>query len=166
MKNIILVGMPACGKSTIGVVLAKTINKNFVDTDLLIQRRENMTLQEIINAYGNEHFHNVEEEVLLDFDGEEYVVATGGSAIYFDKAIKKFKRNGVVVYLKVSLDTVLKRLNNIKTRGVTLAKGQTLADLYNERIPLYEKHADIIIDTENCTVEETIEKIIKKIEEK
>lgn len=166
MKNIILVGMPACGKSTIGVVLAKTMNKNFVDTDLLIQRRENMTLQEIINTYGNKHFHNVEEEVLLSFDEEDYVVATGGSAIYFDKAIKKFKENGVVVYLKVSLDTVLTRLNNIKTRGVTLEKGQTLADLYNERIPLYEKHADIIVDTENCTVEEAIEKIIKKLEEK
>ncbi len=166
MKNIILVGMPACGKSTIGVVLAKTLNKNFVDTDLLIQRREGMTLQEIINAYGNEHFHKVEEEVLLSFEGHDYVVATGGSAIYFDKAIKKFKENGVVVYLKVSLDTVLARLNNIKTRGVTLAKGQSLSDLYNERIPLYEKHADVIVDTEGLTVEEAIEQIIRKLEEK
>lgn len=165
MKNIILVGMPSCGKSTVGVVLAKTLNKDFVDTDLLIQRREKKTLQEIINTEGNEYFHKVEEEVLLSFDEEDYVVATGGSAIYFDRAIEHFKEKGTVVYIRVSLDTVLERLNNIKTRGVTLEKGQTLEDLYNMRIPLYEKHADVIIDADNCTVEETIEKIIEKIEE-
>ena len=165
MKNIILVGMPSCGKSTVGVVLAKTLNKNFVDTDLLIQRRENKTLQEIINTSGNEYFHKVEEEVLLSFNEEDYVVATGGSAIYFDSAMEHFKEKGTVVYIRVSLETVLERLNNIKTRGVTLEKGQTLEDLYNMRIPLYEKHADVIIDADNCTVEETIEKIIEKIEE-
>ena len=166
MENIILVGMPSCGKSTVGVVLAKTLNKNFVDTDLLIQRREKKTLQEIINTEGNEYFHKVEEEVLLSFDEEDYVVATGGSAIYFDSAMEHFKKKGIVVYIRVSLNTVLERLNNIKTRGVTLEKGQTLEDLYNMRIPLYEKHADVIIDADGCTVEETIEKIIEKIEEK
>lgn len=166
MENIILVGMPSCGKSTVGVVLAKTLNKNFVDTDLLIQRREKKTLQEIINTEGNDYFHKVEEEVLLSFDEEDYVVATGGSAIYFDNAMNHFKEKGIVVYIRVSLETVLERLNNIKTRGVTLEKGQTLEDLYNMRIPLYEKHADVIIDADNCTVEETIEKIIEKIEEK
>lgn len=166
MENIILVGMPSCGKSTVGVVLAKTLNKNFVDTDLLIQRREKKTLQEIINTEGNDYFHKVEEEVLLSFDEEDYVVATGGSAIYFDNAMNHFKEKGIIVYIRVSLETVLERLNNIKTRGVTLEKGQTLEDLYNMRIPLYEKHADVIIDADNCTVEETIEKIIEKIEEK
>lgn len=163
MENVILVGMPSCGKSTVGVVLAKTMNKGFVDTDILIQQREKKTLQEIIDAQGNEYFHNVEESVLLDFDGEDYVVATGGSAIYFDRAMDRFKERGRIVYLQVSLDTVLERLSNIKTRGVTLEKGQTLADLYARRIPLYEKHADIIIPGDGCTVEEVVEKIVEAL---
>ena len=161
MENIILVWMPSCGKSTVGVVLAKTVNKGFVDTDILIQQREGMALQEIINSRGNAYFHQVEEQVLLDFDGEDYVVATGGSAIYFDRAMDHFKEKGKIVYLKVSLDTVLKRLNNIKTRGVTLEKGQTLGDLYNQRIPLYEKHADIVIEADGLTVEEVVERIVE-----
>lgn len=166
MSNIILVGMPSCGKSTVGVILAKTLNKDFVDTDLLIQRKKKKTLQDIINTWGNDYFHKVEEEVLLSFNEDDYVVATGGSAIYFDKAMDRFKENGTIVYIRVSLETVLERLNNIKTRGVTLEKGQTLEDLYNLRIPLYEKHADIIIDGDGFTVEETIEKIIEKLEER
>ncbi|MBR3785376.1 MAG: shikimate kinase [Firmicutes bacterium] len=161
MENIILTGMPSCGKSTVGVVLAKTMNKGFVDTDILIQQREGCTLQEIIDEKGNDYFHKTEEQVLLDFDGKDYVVATGGSAIYFDRAMAHFKENGKIVYLKVSLDTVLTRLNNIKTRGVTLEKGQTLGDLYNQRIPLYEKHADIVIEADGLTVEEVVERIVE-----
>lgn len=165
MENIILVGMPSCGKSTVGVVLAKTMNKAFVDTDILIQQAEKKTLQEIIDEKGNDYFHQVEERTLLDFDGKDAVVATGGSAIYFDRAMEKFKEHGKILYLKVSLDTVLTRLNNIKTRGVTLAKGQTLADLYARRVPLYEKHADLVIEADGCTVEEVIEKIIEAVKE-
>ena len=161
MENIILTGMPSSGKSTVGVVLAKTMNKGFVDTDILIQQREGCTLQDIIDEKGNDYFHNIEEQVLLDFDGKDYVVATGGSAIYFDRAMAHFKRNGKIVYLKVSLDTVLTRLNNIRTRGVTLEKGQTLADLYHQRIPLYEKHADIVIEADGLTVEEVVERIME-----
>ncbi len=163
MKNVILVGMPACGKSTIGVVLAKTMNKGFVDTDILIQQAESRTLQEIIDQEGNDYFHHVEEQVLLDFDGEDYVVATGGSAIYFDRAMDKFKEKGVVVYIKVTLDTILERLNNIKSRGVTLEKGQTIADLYEQRIPLYEKHAGATIEADGLSVEEVVEKIIELV---
>lgn len=163
MRNVILIGMPSCGKSTCGVVLAKTMNKGFVDTDLLIQQKEGMALQEIINQHGNAYFHQVEEKVLCDFEGYNYVVATGGSAIYYEKAIEKFKKNGTVVYLKVSLDTVLTRLRNIKTRGVTLAKGQTLEDLYKERIPLYEKYADVVIESEGCNVEDLVEKIMQAL---
>lgn len=163
MQNVILVGMPSCGKSTVGVVLAKTMNKGFVDTDILIQQREKKTLQEIINEKGNDYFHHVEESVLLDFDGEDYVVATGGSAIYFDDAMEKFKENGRIVYLQVSLDTVLERLSNIKTRGVTLEKGQTLADLYQQRIPLYERHADITVISDGRTVEEVVEQIVEAL---
>lgn len=163
MQNIILVGMPSCGKSTVGVVLAKTMNKGFVDTDILIQQAEAKTLQEIINEKGNDYFHQVEERELLGFEGENYVVATGGSAIYFDRAMEKFKEKGLIVYLQVSLETVLERLSNIKTRGVTLEKGQTLADLYAQRVPLYEKHADIVISGDSLTVEEVVEKIIAAI---
>ncbi|WP_419024963.1 shikimate kinase [Emergencia sp.] len=163
MKNVILVGMPACGKSTVGVVLAKTMNKGFVDTDILIQQAESRTLQEIIDQEGNDYFHHVEERVLLDFDGEDYVVATGGSAIYFDRAMDKFKEKGVVVYIKVTLDTILERLNNIKSRGVTLEKGQTIADLYEQRIPLYQKHADMVVEADGLSVEEVVEKIVELI---
>ncbi|SCK02280.1 Shikimate kinase [uncultured Eubacterium sp.] len=163
MKNVILVGMPACGKSTVGVVLAKTMNKGFVDTDILIQQAESRTLQEIIDQEGNDYFHHVEERVLLDFDGENYVVATGGSAIYFDRAMDKFKEKGVVVYIKVTLDTILERLNNIKSRGVTLEKGQTIADLYEQRIPLYQKHADMVVEADGLSVEEVVEKIVELI---
>ena len=163
MKNVILVGMPACGKSTIGVVLAKTMNKGFVDTDILIQQAESRTLQEIIDQEGNDYFHHVEERVLLDFDGEDYVVATGGSVIYFDRAMDKFKEKGVVVYIKVTLDTILERLNNIRSRGVTLEKGQTIADLYEQRIPLYQKHADVVIEADGLSVEEVVEKMIELV---
>lgn len=164
MDNVILIGMPSCGKSTCGVVLAKTMNKGFVDTDILVQQKEGMALQEIINQNGNEYFRQVEENVLCDFEGYNYVVATGGSAIYYDSAMKHFKENGKVVYLKVSLETVLERLSNIKTRGVTLEKGQTLEDLYVERIPLYEKYADVTIESEGCTVEELVEQIIDALQ--
>ena len=164
MGNIILVGMPSCGKSTVGVVLAKTMNKGFTDTDLLIQQAEGKTLQEIINENGNDYFHRVEERELLAFDEENCVVATGGSAIYFDRAMEKFKEKGVIVYLQVSLDTVLTRLSNIRTRGVTLEKGQTLEDLYRQRIPLYEKHADVTICGDGLTVEEVVEKIVAALQ--
>ena len=163
MKNIILIGMPSCGKSTCGVVLAKTINKGFVDTDLLIQQREGKKLQEIINTHGNEYFRKVEEEVLCDYDGRDSVVATGGSAVYYERAMAHLKENGVIVYIRVSLETVLRRLNNIKTRGVTLEKGMTLSDLYEERVPLYEKYADVIVDGDQCTIEELIEQMIERI---
>lgn len=160
MSNVILVGMPSCGKSTIGVVLAKTMNKGFVDTDLLIQQKEGRTLQKIINEHGNEYFHRIEEQVLLSVNVEDFVIATGGSAIYYDRAMEHFKKNGKIVYINVSLETILERLNNIRTRGVTLGKGQTLADLYEERVPLYEKHADIVIEAEHLHIEEIVEKII------
>lgn len=159
-----MVGMPSCGKSTVGVILAKVLNKGFVDTDLLIQKQEGKTLQNIINEKGNDYFHQVEEQVLLDFDGENFVVATGGSAIYFDSAMNRFKEQGTVVYLQVTLETVLERLHNITTRGVTLAKGQTLEDLYRQRIPLYEKHADHVVTCDGLTVEQVVERIVQVVE--
>ncbi|MEG1084738.1 MAG: shikimate kinase [Anaerovoracaceae bacterium] len=165
-KNIILVGMPACGKSVIGVVLAKTIQKKFLDTDLIIQERENLPLQEIINNEGNDYFKKAEEEVLSTLNTENTVIATGGSAIYYPGAMEYLKKNGQVIYLKVSLKTIKGRLHNIKTRGVTLGKGETIDGLYQRRIPLYEKYADITIETENLTVEESVTKIVNTINPK
>ena len=145
MSNIVLIGMPACGKSITGVVLAKTMRKSFTDTDLLIQEREERPLQEIINESGNDYFRKVEESVLKTLDISNSVISTGGSAIYYPAAMAHLKENGIVVYLKVSLGTIEQRLNNIKTRGVTMKKGDTIASLYEERIPLYEKYADVTI---------------------
>ncbi|MHC1722408.1 MAG: shikimate kinase [Aminipila sp.] len=159
--NLVLIGMPACGKSTIGVVLAKTMGMKFLDTDLLIQEREGALLQELINKKGNDYFKKVEEYVLRTLSTENTVISTGGSAVYYPEAIKHFKKNGLVIYIKVSFEGIEKRLDNITTRGITMAPGQTLKDLYDQRIPLYEANADIIVDTEGLTVEQTIEKIIE-----
>ena len=162
MNNIVLIGMPGCGKSSAGVLLAKTLEKDFVDTDLLIQKCEGMSLQEIIDTRGNAYFRDVEDAVLMSFDGDNYVVATGGSAVYCHAAMEKFRQDGdTIVYIKVTALEIIKRLSNIKTRGVTLAPGQTIEDLYNERVPLYEKEADIIVETEGLDLEETVTKIAK-----
>ena len=162
MNNIVLIGMPGCGKSSAGVLLAKTLEKDFVDTDLLIQKCEGMSLQEIIDTRGNAYFRDVEDAVLMSFDGDNYVVATGGSAVYCHAAMEKFRQDGdTIVYIKVTAHEIIKRLSNIKTRGVTLAPGQTIEDLYNERVPLYEKEADIIVETEGLDLEETVTKIAK-----
>lgn len=166
MSNVILIGMPACGKSITGVVLAKTMQKGFVDTDLLIQETEERGLQEIINESGNDYFRKVEEQVLCDLHTTNSVISTGGSAIYYDTAMNHLKECGTVVYLKVSLQTIEARLNNIKTRGVTMEKGATIATLYDERIPLYEKYADVTIEADNFTVEETVEAILKQVEKR
>lgn len=163
MSNVILIGMPACGKSSAGVLLAKILKKDFVDTDLLIQKCEGKTLQTIINEKGVPYFRDVEDAVLLDFDGDNYVVATGGSAVYCHEAMEKFRQNGVIVYIKVAVEEIVRRLKNIKTRGVTLAPGQTLEDLYDKRIPLYEKEADITVDTDGLELEETVAKIAEAL---
>lgn len=163
MENIILIGMPACGKSTIGVVLAKTMGMRFLDTDLLIQEREGALLQDLINGKGNDYFKKVEEYVLRSINAENTIISTGGSAVYYPKAIEHFKKNGKIIYIKVSYDTIEKRLNNITTRGITMAPGETLKDLYDKRIPLYEASADLVIETDGLTVEEAIEQIIKMV---
>ena len=149
MKNIVLIGMPACGKSVTGVVLAKTLKMKFVDTDLLIQEAAGKGLQDVINEDGIEKFKELEEKVLSELDVENAIVSTGGSAIYYDSAMQHLKENGTVVYIKANLKTVKSRLRNIKTRGVAMGKGQTLDDLYKQRVPLYEKYADITVITNN-----------------
>lgn len=159
MSNIVLIGMPACGKSVTGVVLAKTLQKGFIDTDLLIQEKEHCALQKIIDEKGIGHFKEAEERILSELAVTDTVVSTGGSAVYYPKAMQHLKKNGTVVYLKVSLETVEKRLDNIRTRGVAMQKGDTIAELYRRRIPLYESYADVVIEADGLEVEETVERI-------
>lgn len=161
--NLVLIGMPACGKSTIGVILAKTVGMHFVDTDLLIQKKEGMILQDILDTRGAEKFLEIEEAVLCGVPDEDAVISTGGSAVYSDIAMLHLKQSGKVIYLSLPLEEIEARLKNIKTRGIAMGAGQTLADLYEKRIPLYEKYADITIKAAGLSVEECIEEIIENI---
>lgn len=164
MNNVVLIGMPACGKSSAGVLLAKTLRKDFVDTDLLIQDFEGRSLQEIIDDRGNAYFRDVEDAVIGNFKGDNFVIATGGSAVYSHEVMQKFRDAGdTIVYIKVPCDEIVKRLNNIKTRGVTLAPGQSIEDLYKERIPLYEKESDVTVDADGLDLEETVTKIAEAL---
>ncbi len=155
--------MPACGKSTIGVVLAKTLGKAFLDTDLLIQKREGDLLQNLIDTKGMDSFLRMEEEALLSIEVDNTVIATGGSVVYSDKGMKKLSQLGTIIYIELTLDTIEKRMNNIHSRGIAMGKGETLADLYKKRIPLYEKYAELTINAEGLSVEEAIDEIISKI---
>ncbi len=158
-----LIGMPACGKSTVGVILAKTLGKSFVDTDLLIQEKENCLLQDLINEKGNDYFKKAEERILSDLKVSNTVISTGGSAVYYPNAMLNLKQDGKIVYIKLSLETINMRLDNISTRGITMAKGETVKDIYERRIPLYEKYAEFIINGEDKNVEEVILEIIKVV---
>lgn len=161
MKNIVLIGMPGAGKSTVGVILAKTLGMNFIDTDLVIQEKAGRLLQDIINHDGIKDFLEIEEDCVISLKVKNTIIATGGSVIFSDKAIEHLKLEGTVVYLKVEFEEIAKRLDNITTRGVVLEDGQSLKDMYNQRVPLYEKYADIIID---C-LDQGAEKIILKIKD-
>lgn len=163
MKNIILIGMPACGKSTIGVVLAKTMGKAFLDTDLLIQEREGDLLQNLVNRFGHDRFIEMEEAAIKSVRVNNTIIATGGSVVYSEAAMEHLRGLGVVVYIKLSYDTIENRLHNINSRGIAMEKGETLKELYDKRIPLYERYADITIDGENLSVEQAIEQIIRRI---
>lgn len=163
MKNIVLIGMPASGKSTVGVVLAKTLGMGFVDTDLVIQQREGRLLQDIIDSDGLTAFLSAEENAILSLDCKNSVIATGGSAVFGEKAMEKLRENGVVVFLDVPLEALIKRLDNIKTRGIAAKKGQSVELILKERFPLYKKYADFTISVQNENVETTVEKIISSL---
>ncbi len=163
MKNIILIGMPSSGKSTVGVIIAKHLGMSFVDTDVILQTQQTKKLQDIINTDGIEKFPEIEENTILSLDLSNTVIATGGSVVYSEKAMKHLKANGIVIYLNINMRTVTRRLKNIKTRGVVLSPGQTLEEIYQKRKPLYEKYADIIIDSSENSIDETIEAILDKI---
>lgn len=163
MSNIVLIGMPGCGKSTIGVILAKTIGVGFVDTDLIIQQRENRLLQDIIDTDGIEAFLDCEENAVKTVDCDNTVIATGGSVVYREDAINHLKKNGKIFYLNVPLDEIKKRLNNISTRGIAANKNDSIEKIFIEREPLYKKYADVIVDLTDRTVEQAVGEICKKI---
>ncbi len=165
-RNIVLIGMPASGKSTIGVLLAKTIGVGFVDTDLLIQQREHRLLQEIIDTDGIGYFLDTECAAVLDLDCQNTVIATGGSVVFRAAAMQKLRQNGTVVFLDVSLETVKRRLNNIKTRGVAADKGQSIDGIFYERLPYYRKYADIVLPSDGKTSEETVSDLIEILKNK
>ena len=166
MNNITLIGMPGAGKSTIGVVLAKVLGYQFLDSDLLIQKQEKRRLSEIIEEEGDKGFKDVENRVNASIEAENTVIATGGSVVYCEEAMEHLKSIGTVVYLKLSLNALSKRLGNLKGRGVLLREGQTLTNLYEERTPLYEKYADIVIDEEGKDLEASLEILLKTLKEK
>ncbi len=154
MKNIVLIGMPGCGKSTVGVVLAKTMGYRFLDSDLLIQETENRLLSEIISKDGLDGFIEIENRINASIDVQKTVIATGGSVIYGTDAMKHLSEIGTIVYIRLPYMKIRRRLGNLAKRGVAIREGQTLRELYDERSPLYEKYADIIVDADRMTIPE------------
>lgn len=162
--NVVLIGLPGVGKSTAGVVLAKITGRQFVDSDLIIQKQEGRLLKEIIASEGVDGFIEVENRVNAELEVENSVIATGGSVVYGDEAMRHLKAIGTVVYLKVGFDVIEHRLSDIRGRGVVLREGQTLRDIYDERVVLYEKYADVIVDETGLGIEETVEQIVSCLE--
>ncbi|MBR4210535.1 MAG: shikimate kinase [Lachnospiraceae bacterium] len=162
-ENVVLIGMPASGKSTIGVILSKVMGYDFVDTDLLIQKRERRLLWEIIAQNGIDAFLSIEGEVCGGLCAERSVIATGGSVIYRENGMRRLKEIGTIVYLKTEFDELCRRLGNIHDRGVVLKPGQTFRDLYDERIPLYETWADLTVEEAGKTQEEIMQEICRRI---
>lgn len=165
MQNVILIGMPGAGKSTVGVVLAKKLGYAFMDADLVIQGREGKLLHEIIAEQGVEGFWRVEEEVNESIRTDRTVIATGGSAVYGERAMAHYRQIGKIVYLSLPLVDIRERLGDLDERGVTLRAGQDLAALYEERIPLYEKYADITVNCENLSIREIVKRIADVFQE-
>lgn len=155
-RNIILIGMPGAGKSTVGVLLAKSLAKGFVDTDLVIQERVGKTLQSIVDEQGYLVLRDLEADVLRSLHAHNAVIATGGSAVYSAEAMSHLQSQGTCVYLKLSPGAVEQRVNNLGSRGIAAAPGKTLADIYQERCPLYERFADITVECDGKTVEQVL----------
>ena len=163
LDNVVLIGMPGAGKSTVGVVLAKKLGYRFMDSDLVIQDETGKMLHEIIAEQGTDGFLKVEEEINASLDCHRTVIATGGSAIYGPKAMEHLREIGNVVYLRLSLDAIAERLGDLNERGVVLKDGQTLQDLYNERVPLYEQYADITMDCEQKMIREIVAELTARL---
>ncbi len=163
--NIIFIGMPAVGKSTVGVITAKRLGYRFIDTDILIQEEEGKLLKDIIREKGIEGFLEVEDRVNARVYTKRTVISPGGSVIYCENAMKHYKEIGKVVYLKASYETISRRLNNVRNRGVILKNGQTLQELHDERTALFEKYADVTICEDGLRLEDTIQKVLDELAE-
>ncbi|NVO67321.1 shikimate kinase [Methanofollis tationis] len=159
-KNIVLIGMPGAGKSTVGVVLAKSLGMRFIDTDILIQERTGRMLQEILDRDGPDAFGRIEEETVLSLHAEHAVIATGGSVVCSEAAMAHLKAGGVVVYLEISYDEMERRLKNITTRGIVLLPGQSLREMYDDRVPLYERYADLTVASSGGDLESVVGKVM------
>lgn len=164
MNCFVLIGMPSCGKSTLGRLLAKELNYDFIDTDDVIIRRNGCPLRDILDARGVDGFVEVEEEAICSVQAENTVIATGGSAVYSEKAMAHLKSMGKIVYLRLTFEEMDRRLGDLHARGVAIAPGATLMDLYNERVPLYEKYADITINIRNGnSVRQSLQYLLKQM---
>ena len=162
-KNIILIGMPGVGKSTVGVVLAKRCGYRFMDSDLIIQDLHQKLLHELIAEHGIDGFLEIENRINASIDTENAVIATGGSAVYGKDAMKHFAEIGTIVYLKMPYEGIRRRLGDLAKRGVTLREGQTLYDLYKERVPLYEKYADVIVVCKGKPIRKIVELVWERV---
>jgi len=160
-KNIVLIGMPGSGKSTVGVLLAKKTSRDFIDTDVLIQSSQQRTLQDIIDRYGYRVLREVEETVLLDLSLTNDVIATGGSAVYSDRAMRHLSDNGIIIFLDITMASLRSRVHDFDTRGIAKRPDQSLADLFEERFALYTRYADITIATDNLSHEQVCGEIIR-----
>ena len=163
-NNIILIGMPGCGKSTVGVVLAKNLGYRFLDSDICIQEREDRLLHEIISQEGLEGFLTIENKVNASLEVERHVVATGGSAVYGKEAMSHLGKIGTIVYLRLPYEDIEERLGDLAKRGVAVKEGQSLYDLYEERIPLYEKYAEITVDCHGKMIRDIVAEIAGRIQ--
>ena len=164
--NITLIGMPASGKSSVGVVLAKRLGKKFVDTDIVIQEKYGKLLKELIEEHGDDGFREIEDEVNATIDVSNSIISPGGSVVYGERAMKHLKEISVVIYLELSYTAIKSRLGDLRERGITLKDGQTLKDLYLERTPLYKKYADITINEMKKSLSKTIDEICESLGEK
>lgn len=164
--NITLIGMPASGKTSVGVILAKRLGKKFVDTDIVIQKKYGKLLKELIDEYGDEGFREIEDEVNASVDVENSIISPGGSVIYGERAMSHLKDISIIIYLELSYTAIKSRLGDLRDRGITLKEGQTLKDLYFERVPLYKKYADITVNEMKKSLSKTIDEICRKIGQK
>ena len=160
MKNVVLIGMPGSGKSTSGVLAAKALCKDFIDTDLVIQQNEKMPLQTIIDKKGNDYFAAAEEAAVCGLNLENAVIATGGSVVYSPKAMAHLKENAVIIYLRISFETMMKRIADMNSRGILLKNGETIEAMFGERKALYENFADAVLDCDGKPVETTVSEIV------
>jgi shikimate kinase len=164
-RNVVLIGMPGVGKSTVGVLLAKALSCSFIDTDVYIQAREGRRLQDIIDAEGLACFRDIEARHVLSLECRGYVIATGGSIVYSEPAMRHLKASGIVVHISLPLAPLLQRLTNLDSRGVVMAPGQTVASLFAERSPLYVRYADVTVGCLGLTHEQTVARIMAEIED-